>query len=188
MEAGHYREALMEASRLLDKPPENLVSLKVRPTDDASMDIAPWQNSYVYPSDYAAIEAHLVAARLPIKDLGPVLQGRGFNIRLTSQTEVLFVEHESGPEIIFAWLAANKDGIDAVLSIANILKIIFDVISASVKVKRDGAATERYYDASFAKIEARTVKGATVLQNKSLPYDIANEAPDLIHRVNEATL
>ena len=94
----YTRQALESARQLLGGKPDELVSFKIRPIPKWPVD-SPDQihNAHVYPNEYSTIYNWL--SRFP-KTAEGIVNGKATGFKPDGENEVLFVEHESGPEVI----------------------------------------------------------------------------------------
>jgi hypothetical protein len=92
-----FRERFTEAGQILRLPAEELFSIKLRPLIERQN--GEEANLYLSPSEYEPME-QAVKASVPARKYGNACQGTVWVCKLDGGMPCLFVEHETGPEII----------------------------------------------------------------------------------------
>jgi hypothetical protein len=92
----NFSARLKQASRILGASVDELVSIKIRPIAEAGE----FETLYLGASDYDAINQSLANATLGVEELGPGYGGFARLCKLHENNACLYIEHESGPEII----------------------------------------------------------------------------------------
>jgi hypothetical protein len=171
----NFDTRLMEASVLLGIPPDELVSIKIRPIQA----VGGVDNDLLNPTlDYAYIDGKL-AAFTGKKPVMPVPHDKPELCELKQgHVPLVYVRHESGPEIIIAiTLIAKAIGAGAVAGIA-VIKFINELNRAI------GTAPTKKGKKVPTSIESRMKKGEKVLKQIA---DMARAAEDAISNVTELT-
>jgi hypothetical protein len=168
-----FDEKFAEASSLLGADPDEIVSIKVRPTHVAGEFTD--ANAHVYPDEYAEIFEHL--AGFQQVRTGYAMSGKYRLIRLESGILVLFVEHETGPEIVFV-LDVIRDGAIAAgaaatagIQIVKLINLIRDAVVGGTAKKAKGKPCQRYYAAEKISLEKRLKAGTKLLKEVSALMD-----------------
>ncbi|WP_046168002.1 hypothetical protein [Chromobacterium vaccinii] len=167
---------------------DKLVSLKLRPVEN---EVGP-SDCYVYPAEYEEIYRYLNETfGLPIVDKTKVHHGYGLAsvYKLPSGEHFLFVEHESGPELI-AFLHTIRDvltaGTEAVISLGAFLTAVNKVahiIRTSIDEYNRKPSGRRHNGASAIKVERRTAVSTRAIRSIKVKSD-SDEAVKYIHDVD----
>lgn len=165
----YYEMALGEAAGLLGASAPTLTSLKVRP-------VAKWpierdedfHNAYVYPSEYALIYKAIDASQLRRLSEGHVSQGKAIALGTPAGDRLVFVEHETGPEIVAA-LALAAASVSLLKEVVSLVREILKGVNEKNEAKRKGASADRYYQAAAISIEERTPGSSRLIRVIPLP-------------------
>ncbi|MFL6519908.1 MAG: hypothetical protein ACJ8NS_06780 [Chthoniobacterales bacterium] len=165
--ARYYEMALDEARSLLSPSDEPLISIKIRPIDKWPIaSPSDFRNRYVYPSEYSQLEIFL--SRFTAERRGDVSRGKAIAFTAGSGQEFLFVEHETGPEIVL-YLGVITAGLGLAKAVIDLVAIIIKTINDSNAAKKAGKASGRHYEANAISIEERTATHARIVKVISLP-------------------
>jgi hypothetical protein len=157
---------LKEAAGLLGRPIHGLVSLKIRPIKD----VGSFDTSYLSPSDYTVINRALAMSSLRrIKSLGFVCHGEAALYELENGDKILYVEHESGPEIILdaqAILHAIAMGAGAVGAVALAANQLVALVNNICKMLQKAPSKKRDSSGRFVatSIEKRLARGQKLIK------------------------
>jgi hypothetical protein len=177
-----YEVQLTEASRMLLTNADKLVSIKIRPIED----IGTWYDRYVSPSEYKEIEKIFVDFQQLAQ--GFVNYGKARAFRFGDNEEFLFVEHESGPEIILSLDIVQHAALAlgaGTLAGRQILKLVNDIckiINKEAHKKNKGEQSDRYYGAKAITIEKRLRTGSKILKQIRVAADTGK---DFISKISE---
>jgi hypothetical protein len=156
-----FDERLQKASAIIGGTPAALISLKARPIRE----IDTYDTDYLSGSDYQGIEE---AFRHPdlefIADLEWVCNGRTRLYEVKGGTRFLFVEHESGPELILHEIVLIAGAVSAVAFAANQVILLFNRISKALQGrynKKERDEKGRFLPVS---IEKRTKNGQKLIR------------------------
>jgi len=165
--ARYYEMALDEARSLLSPSDDPLVSIKVRPIEKWPIDSpSDFHNRYVYPTEYSELEPFL--SRFTAKRRGNVSRGKATAFTGGTDEEFLFVEHETGPELVL-YLGVLTAGLSLAKAVVDLIAIIIKTINDSNAAKKEGKPSGRYYEANAISIEERTPTHAKIVKVISLP-------------------
>ncbi|OKS84555.1 hypothetical protein [Mucilaginibacter polytrichastri] len=146
-----YETNLLNTSNLMAAGTAQLVSIKIRPIDSLPhSDEDEFCDAYVYPDEYQNFRDFLSAERLIATGL--VNQGQTVRYANVNGEDYLFVEHETGPEIIAA-LALITSSLTLGKSIVDLITTIIKTVSESGEKKRKGEPSGRYQAAKAITIE-----------------------------------
>jgi hypothetical protein len=167
---------LSAASAILGVPEVDLVSIKLRPV---------WagETEPLWRSDYPTINKALEHSSLKfVKTFGfeDRYKGKTTLYEVSNGIRFLYVEHESGPEIILHTISVDATAVAAVLVAANqFLTLVNRICRRFNKApSRDGV----FHKTSDVSIEARTLKWTKVLKEVS---ETAADAGKAIEKVEE---
>ncbi len=109
-------ERLTEAAQILGVPVSDVFSIKLRPVKA----LGGVDTDYLWPSDYDVIKQSLeMSSARTLKELGYVCNGKTTLCELDGGYKILFIEHESGPEVILHSIMEYAGAASAVLFAAN---------------------------------------------------------------------
>jgi hypothetical protein len=178
-----YEMKLDEASGFLNQDPQNLISIKIRPIEDEGQ----WKNRYVYPGEYEEIY-HVLSTFTKLQQ-GYVSRGKATLYESSDGTRFVFVEHETGPEIIFV-LDVIKNIcmtiITAAVAVNQLLKLIntiCHVIRKEANSKNKGEESCRYYGAKAISIEKRLSEGAKMIRQVKITANAGDKFIDSVHEL-----
>lgn len=162
-----FHTNLVDASILLDRIDDELISLKIRPINlNPVNDEEDFYDAYVYPSEYEDIRYFLKQEKC-IKE-GQVNYGLTKRYSNDSNEDYLFVEHETGPEIITN-LALLTASLTLAKSVVDLIITIIKSVNESNEKKKKGTEVGRYYEAKAISIEKRTQNETKILKIIQLP-------------------
>lgn len=167
----YYEMALEEADSLLQLSPrgDSPLSIKVRPIKKWPMQSkGEFANAYVYPFEYASVNRALQKAPLVKCCTGMVGRGRAKEYRVPASGSFLFVEHESGPEIV-AYLSLENAAKSLVGEVVLLIKQVMAAVNDGNETKKQQSDCSRYHEAAAISIEARTFNGANIIAVIPLP-------------------
>jgi hypothetical protein len=168
-----YDEMTLDQARLLlSSNGAPLVSIKVRPLQYWPIDSdEDFRHGYVHDVDYEAIDSFLAdhfTAREP-SQLVPRGSAKAYTSNDTA--EFLFVRHESGPEII-ARFGAAEDSPVLLNSVLEVVRATMMAVKRSNEAwKSQGEDSGRHYPVAAISIEERREKGAHILTVVHLAFD-----------------
>lgn len=163
----NYEHNLLNATEYLKGQAGSLVSIKVRPIDKMPVsDQDEFWDAYVYSDEYQNINAFL--AKNQFVGTGSVNYGQTAHCANLQGEEFLFVEHETGPEII-ASLALITASLTLGKSIIEMITAIIKTINDSNEKKKKGEPSGRYHEAKAISVEKRTEKETKILKIIQLP-------------------
>jgi hypothetical protein len=179
-----FDERFRDAARILGVDAEDLVAVKVRPIQSAGgFEDA---NAYVYPDEYAVVYEGM--AHLQVDEPRRGLDGVYRTLELPDGVRILFVEHETGPEIIFVLAlltkAATAIGVSATagLQILKLINAVKDAVERNNKRKERGEKVLRHYTSEGISIEKRLCSGARILKRVSTA---ASEGKKIVKDIQE---
>ncbi len=162
----YYDMSLEEARLLLEPRMGELVSFKLRPIAEwSSESAAGFENRYVYPEEYSRIYKLLEACK--VNGNGEVARGHATAYE-GEAGGFLFVEHETGPEIVL--YMGDGTGMGLAKSVVDLMTAVIKTISKSNEEKKAGKQVGRLCETHSIVIEERTRKGARILQIVRLPF------------------
>lgn len=163
----YYEMALAEAAELLGSPAAT--SLKIRPVANWPIERDDeFSNAYVYPAEYALLYKWLAASPLEKVREGRVSSGKAVSLRTPAGDRLVFVEHETGPEIVAA-LALATASVGLVKEVVGLVKEILKNINEKNEAKKAGASNARYHQAAAISIEERTSTSNRIIRIIRLP-------------------
>ena len=170
----YIQKALENGRQLLGGQPGEVVSFKIRPIPKWPVD-SPTQihDAYVYPNEYSAIYEWL--SRFP-KTTEGFINGKAIGINADGRNQLLFVEHESGPEIIL-YLGVATAALGLAKSVVDLVTTIIKIVSQANEAKKAGTDAGRYYEAAAITIEKRTSKETTTIKVITLPIKEGDTDP-----------
>ncbi|SAK95614.1 hypothetical protein AWB79_07250 [Caballeronia hypogeia] len=161
------------SSSLLD---DELVSIKLRPVDEE----VGASDRYVYKAEYDDLYAYLNETfGEPLVKGVTVRHGFGFAsvYRLPSGEHILFVEHETGPELI-AYLHTIRDVLNAASGAAIALGTFVTTVNQVAHIIRKSIddynrepSKRRYYSARKIKVSRRTLQEERELRHIEVETD-----------------
>jgi hypothetical protein len=159
VEDRHYEMKFQEARAFFPSGTGQLVSIKIRPVEGSEK----WLNRWVYPDEYPLIEKLL--STLPRLNEGrmSVSGGRAISYDLGNGDRLLFVEHETGPEFIFAHdiLQVTRDAFVAVGAVGAAANIWLKLVRA---IRKPSGAPAR--SSAVRKKKATTKRAGEVVVGK----------------------
>jgi hypothetical protein len=171
---GYYEMALEEARPLLGEIDERLVSLKIRPIQKWPIESDDqFHTAYVYRDEYAMVHRWLSASSLNQVQKGRVSRGPAITLRSMAGDNFVFVEHETGPEIIMT-LTLVTASLGLIKEVVGLVKEILKSINEKNEAKRRGEEVRRHYEASAISIEVRTSDSSRVINIIPLPIKAAD--------------
>lgn len=181
--AHYYEMALNEANKLLGQTTDDLVSIKVRPLAELPhATIEEMNNAYVYNSEYQNILNYLAKEKL-IKE-GYVSRGKAYMYSIGPNEEFVFVEHETGPEIV-AGLALMTASLSLAKTVVELVLYVIKAVDEENKKKQQGQSSGRYYGAKAISIEKRTKSGAKIITTIELPAEGEISKEELLQLITQ---
>lgn len=168
-----FEKKLEEASRYLMASPDEIVSFKIRPIEDEGVR----HDRYVYPVEYEQIKQLL--ARYKLLEEGYVSGGEALLYETEDGHKLLFVSHETGPEIIVLIRdVAVTVGAAAVAGqhLVKLINLICEIIRKEADSKNRGKKSGRYYGAKAISLEKRLSTGAKILKQLKITADASTKA------------
>jgi hypothetical protein len=152
-----FDERLRTASRFLRAPAERLISIKARPIRA----VGGYATDYMSQSDYDIINAAFNDPTIKlVKDAKWACNGKTRVYELDGGVKIVYVEHESGPEIIFHDIILVSGAIGSTAFAANQLLNLFNKLCKMVQ----GRHSRRDAKGRFAPVSAeKRTKGAQQL-------------------------
>lgn len=167
----YYEMALDEAHTLLSPQEGELVSIKVRPIEHWPINEAHhFTNAYLYPTEYKAAFRVLKRAKLRATREGSISRGRGTVYATQDGSEFLFVQHETGPEII-AYVGLATASVTLVTSIIQLITEILKKVNENNEAVKRGKFKERPKEIAAISIEERRAGQARIIKIIQLPVD-----------------
>lgn len=116
-----YDSKIAEASVPLDTKPENIISIKLRPIRTNGND--EYENVHASDWDYEEFREYLNQNKNYFQDI----QSDHFSALITTKNgeKLIYVEHESGPELIFDY---SLKAIDFITTIGALILLVLDII------------------------------------------------------------
>lgn len=115
---------MAEASALLGVQPDEVVSIKLRPIQT----VGTLDQNYLTSSDYDTIDQEIKLSGVSVSHIGYVLDGNAFQLLLPDGRSVLYVQHETGPEIIMV-LGIITAGAAAANQLIQLINTVCGIIS-----------------------------------------------------------
>jgi hypothetical protein len=167
-----FSPRLAEAGRILRLPPDELFSIKVSPFEEVNEGT---RNFYLSTRDYQLLEEALSASSVAAKKLGPACHGMVWLCDLGEGIQCLYVEHETGPEVIMHMIALGAGTVAATALAAN---QVISLINNICKLLRSVNRRERDGKGRFmgASIEKRLSKTQRVIRQVSGTAKAAEKA------------
>jgi hypothetical protein len=170
IETDRNDRTLSQAAQVLNFIDDDVFSIKIRPsTQNSIADVERVSNAYVYPNEYKEIYHYLKPVETNYEGY---VNGQAKKYVLNQNEEFLFIEHETGPEIIttLALIAASIPLLTAIVELTN---TIIKTVSESNEKKKKGKESGRYYEAKTIVIEIRKKKKVKIIKVISLPVNSA---------------
>jgi hypothetical protein len=180
VESYRYEWELREAQRFLTN--DVLVSVKIRPIEA----VGSLSNRYVYHQEYAEIIEFI--SQYKKKWDGSVNRGNAIIVDVGG-SDVIFVEHETGPEIVFylhlAREAAIATGATAIAAqqVVKLINMVCEIIRKHAHAKNSGENSERYYGAGALSVEMRLKETGKILKQVVITSKAAGKVVDSLSEI-----